>query len=77
MYTYGTSPPFSPSNHHRMMTEAELNKLKTDLLEVSERTKLCREMLPISPGIKEDDTLAELIGFMEACRPRLVSQFCT
>lgn len=33
--------------------------------------RLCREMLPESPGIKEDEILAEVIGFLEACQERM------
>jgi hypothetical protein len=54
--------------------EQELAKLKEDLNVVLERVKLCREMLPNSPGIGEDEALAEVVGFLEACKPRMVSQ---
>ena len=33
--------------------------------------KLCREMLRESPGIQEDEALAEVVGFLEACRDRM------
>merc|ERR1712185_688961 len=29
-------------------------------------------MLPESPGIEQDETLAEVVGFLEACQPRMV-----
>jgi hypothetical protein len=40
---------------------------------VLERVRLCREMLPNSPGVKQDEALAEVVGFLEACKPRMVS----
>lgn len=55
------------------MSERELTKLKEDLEAVMDRVRLCREMLPNSPGIREDEALAEVIGFLEACKPRMVS----
>lgn len=51
---------------------ADMLKLKDDLRALSEKIKLCREMLPESPGIEHDETLAEVIGFLEACQPRMV-----
>ncbi|CAM9767034.1 unnamed protein product, partial [Discosporangium mesarthrocarpum] len=33
---------------------------------------LCRSMLPGSTGVEKDETLLELVGFLEACRPRMV-----
>lgn len=50
----------------------DLKKLKNDLVVVEEKIKLCREMLPESPGIQHDDALSEVIGFLEACKPRMV-----
>ena len=47
------------------------SKLENDLATVFEKIKLCREMLLESPGIEEDDALAEVIGFLEACRDRM------
>lgn len=47
-------------------------KLLQDLGVVMEKVKLCREMLPISPGIERDEALAEVIGFLEACRDRMI-----
>jgi len=52
-------------------TEDELAKLRKDLDAVSEKVGLCREMLPHSPGIASDDALAEIVGFLEACKPRM------
>jgi hypothetical protein len=39
------------------------------------KVKLCREMLKESPGIDEDEALAEVVGFLEACRDRMVSEY--
>lgn len=50
----------------------DLSKLKDDLGALREKIMLCREMLPESPGIEHDETLAEVIGFLEACQPRMV-----
>lgn len=47
-------------------------KLKRDLTTVNEKVNLCREMLNVtSGGIEVDEILAEVIGFLEACRDRL------
>ena len=46
-------------------------KLVADLGIVAEKIGLCNEMVPNSPGIEHDDALAEVVGFLEACRPRL------
>jgi hypothetical protein len=51
--------------------QKEFDKLKQDLQTVLEKVKLCREMLIESPGIGEDEALAEVIGFLEACRDRM------
>ncbi len=52
--------------------EEELAKLADDLTQVRERARACREVLPRSPGIEAgDEALAEAIGFLEACKPRL------
>ena len=45
--------------------------LMQDLDVVVEKIKLCREMLVESPGIHEDEALADVIGFLEACRDRM------
>lgn len=39
---------------------------------VKDKITLCRQMLPESPGVEEDDALSEVVGFLEACRPRMV-----
>ena len=51
---------------------ADIMKLREDLHALSEKIKLCKEMLPESPGIEQDETLAEVVGFLEACQPRMV-----
>lgn len=33
---------------------------------------MCREMLFESPGIEQDELLADVVGYLEACRDRLV-----
>ena len=65
-------PP--PPTHARAtrLSQDDFEKLKNDLVVVEEKIKLCREMLPQSPGIETDDTLAEVIGFLEGCKPRMV-----
>jgi hypothetical protein len=47
-------------------------RLSRDLAVVMEKVQLCREMLQVSPGIREDETLAGVIGFLEACSDRSV-----
>lgn len=51
--------------------EDEFLKLQLDLSVVMEKVNLCREILQVSPGIKHDDALADVIGFLEACRDRM------
>lgn len=48
-------------------------KLRNDLDAVMEKVQLCREIMLESPGIEQDETLAGVIGFLEACRDRLYS----
>ena len=55
----------------RSKNEQEFQKLEVDLITVFEKVKLCREMLRVSPGIKIDEALAEVVGFLEACRDRM------
>jgi len=50
--------------------EAELAKLKDDLCALSEKIKLCREMLPESPGIELDETLSEVSNSMCPFSPK-------
>lgn len=58
-------------NAFRPKNEQEFQKLEVDLKTVFEKVKLCREILRESPGIQEDEALAEVIGFLEACRDRM------
>lgn len=39
---------------------------------VSDKITLCRQMLPESAGVDKDEALSEVVGFLEACRPRMV-----
>lgn len=39
---------------------------------VKDKITLCRQMLPESPGVEHDEALSEVVGFLEACRPRMV-----
>jgi hypothetical protein len=52
--------------------EDEFLKLQLDLAVVMEKVRLCREILQISPGIHQDEALADVIGFLEAVRDRMV-----
>jgi len=62
-----------PTQDEGKSAEADdLEKLKNDLVVVEEKVKLCREMLPESRGIEQDEALSEVIGFLEACKPRMV-----
>jgi len=54
------------------VVEDELAKLEEDLKQVRDRARACIEMLPTSRGIAAgDEALAEVVGFLEACKPRL------
>ena len=48
------------------------DKLQKDLNVLTERKTMCHEILVVSPGIMKDDLLRESIGFLEACRDRMV-----
>lgn len=52
------------------MAEDGLKRLQSDLNAVMEKVQLCREIMLVSPGIDEDETLAGVVGFLEACRDR-------
>ena len=54
-----------------MQNTDEFAKLESDLLSVMDKVRMCREMLAVSPGIAEDETLADVIGFLEAVRDRM------
>ena len=47
--------------------------MRTDLDVVAEHVSLLESMLPNSPGIKDDEAMSEVVGFLEACRPRLAN----
>eukprot|EP00904_Undaria_pinnatifida_P013217 jgi/Undpi1/9025/HiC_scaffold_26.g11485.m1 len=49
-----------------------MEKLVADLQMVKDKITLCRQMLPESAGVDKDDALSEVVGFLEACRPRMV-----
>lgn len=49
----------------------EIQRLQMDLNVVADKITLCREMLLVSPGIHQDEALAEVIGFLEACGDRM------
>jgi hypothetical protein len=66
-----TSPGADFQSAFRPKNDQEFSKLEVDLLTVFEKVKLCREMLRESPGIQEDEALAEVVGFLEACRDRM------
>jgi len=40
---------------------------------VAEHVSLLESMLPNSPGIRDDEAMSEVVGFLEACRPRLAN----
>lgn len=75
-----TSPQTVPAPAHapaptpaaRRDDEDDFFRLQRDLFSVLEKVKLCREMLQVSPGIEQDEALADVIGFLEACRDRMV-----
>lgn len=67
-----TAPVFMEEPSEPIEPADATTKLAEDLLVVAEKIKLCREMLPESPGIETDDALAEVVGFLEACKPRMV-----
>ena len=55
------------------MSQQELSKkLMSDLKVVVDKARLCRDILPESPGISSDPALAEVVGYLEACRDRLM-----
>ncbi len=44
----------------------------TDLSTLSDRLTLCSEMLVASPSPSSDEALLSVLGFLEACAPRLL-----
>jgi hypothetical protein len=61
--------PIEPTNPPNV---DEFEKLQMDLIVVMEKVRLCREILQVSPGIESDEALADVIGFLEACRDRMI-----
>ena len=49
----------------------EFQRLEADLSTVFDKVALCQDVLRESPGIHADELLAEVVGFLEACRDRL------
>ena len=49
-----------------------MERIDADLAIVIEKVKMCRQMLFISPGVDKDEVLADVVGFLEACRDRMV-----
>jgi len=60
------------SNAKETKTASNSDKLQQDLNALAERNTMCQEILLVSPGISKDDLLRESIGFLEACRDRMV-----
>lgn len=52
------------------MAEDSAQRLQNDLAVVMEKVQLCREIMLVSPGIEEDEMLANVVGYLEACRDR-------
>lgn len=50
----------------------EMIKLNQDLVVVCDQIGLCRALLIESPGIEQDEILSEVVGYLEACRERLL-----
>jgi len=70
-------PPTSQSNlsyvkETKTASNKNSGKLQQDLNVLTERNTMCQEILVVSPGITKDDLLRESIGFLEACRDRMV-----
>mmetsp|Transcript_10049 Transcript_10049/g.14162 ORF Transcript_10049/g.14162 Transcript_10049/m.14162 type:complete len:388 (+) Transcript_10049:25-1188(+) len=64
----------SPGESNAPLNPAqEMIKLKVDLVCVREKAELCQEILQHSPGVEHDEVLWELVGFLEACQPRLLA----
>lgn len=58
------------------MAEDGSQRLHNDLNVVMEKVQLCREIMLVSPGIAQDETLAGVVGFLEACRDRCEMLIC-
>lgn len=73
---FGSSPAppkvNSTNNQNSNVSTPELDKLHKDLSIVCDQIRLCREMLLVTPGIDSDDILSEVVGYLEACRDRMI-----
>ena len=47
-------------------------KLNQDLIVVCDQIGLCRAMLLETVGIEHDEILSEVVGYLEACRDRML-----
>lgn len=63
--------PCPVASQSTITNASEFERLDRDLSTVEDKVKLCHEMLVESPGIQADELLAEVVGFLEACRDRL------
>lgn len=72
MSIYSGVTPASSATAVDVDMDADNNKLLSDLGTVMEKVRMCREMLLVSPGITQDELLSEIIGFLEACRDRMM-----
>ncbi|CAM9576659.1 unnamed protein product, partial [Scytosiphon promiscuus] len=69
----GAAPVFTPAAaSEARSTPQTMEKLEEDLQMVKDKITLCREMLPESAGVDMDPAFSEVVGFLEACRPRMV-----
>lgn len=57
---------FKPTNH------PEFSKLEKDLRDVMEKGNLCRELMMHPAGDSVDYALSEVLGFLEACKDRMM-----
>jgi hypothetical protein len=67
-----TPQPSAAASNIPEQEEDEFIRLQQDLSVVMEKVRLCREILMVSDGIETDEALADIIGFLEACRDRMV-----
>ena len=63
--------PVPPESSCSVTNLHEFQRLEADLSTVFDKVTLCQDMLRESPGIHADELLAEVVGFLEACRDRL------
>ena len=66
------SNPCPAASQLSITNASEFERLERDLSTIEDKVKLCQEMLVESPGLLAgDELLAEIVGFLEACRDRL------